>query len=173
VKLEELNALPTDAAERELSKCCGATRWAAAMVARRPFRSAEQLLQAADDVWWSLEGGDWLEAFSHHPRIGGRASGWAKDEQAGTGRASADTLKTLADLNHDYERKFAHVFLICATGKEADEMLSQLERRIHNDPATELRTAAAEQAKITRLRLEKMLSQPSAAPPPSSPPRAG
>jgi OHCU decarboxylase len=163
VTLEELNALPPAAAERELSKCCGATRWTAAMAARRPFRSADQVLLAAEDVWWSLEGGDWLEAFSHHPRIGGRAGGWAKDEQSGTRGASARMLKTLADLNHEYERKFAHVFLICATGKGADEILRQLERRIHSDPATELRIAAAEQAKITRLRLEKVLSRPSPA----------
>ena len=131
------------------------------MVARRPFQSSDQLLLAADDIWWSLDGGDWLEAFSHHPRIGERAAGWANDEQSGTRGASADTLEKLADLNHEYERKFAHVFLICATGKGADEMLSSLERRLRNEPAIELRIAASEQAKITRLRLEKLLAQSS------------
>jgi OHCU decarboxylase len=158
VKLEELNALPANAAERELAKCCGSTRWIAAMASRRPFRSADQLLLDADDLWWSLDGGDWLEAFSHHPRIGERAAGWAQDEQSGTQDAAAETLEKLADLNHEYERKFAHVFLICATGKSADEMLNNLEQRIRNEPAAELRIAAGEQAKITRLRLEKLLA---------------
>ena len=156
--LEQLNALTKTAAERELMKCCGSERWAAAMAGRRPFGSAEQLYAAADEIWFSLDGGDWLEAFSHHPRIGDRAGGWARDEQSGTRSASEQTLKQLADRNHDYERRFHHVFLIFATGKSADEMLAELERRIGNDPAAELRIAAAEQAKITRLRLQKLLA---------------
>jgi 2-oxo-4-hydroxy-4-carboxy-5-ureidoimidazoline decarboxylase len=158
VTLTEVNALPRDAAERELARCCGSTRWIASMVARRPFKDAEELHRAADEVWWSLEGGDWLEAFSHHPRIGERATGLAKNEQAGVQNAPASTLSTLASRNHDYERRFGHVFLICATGKRADEMLAQLEQRMTNDPVTELRVAATEQAKITRLRLEKLLA---------------
>jgi len=158
VTLDELNAMPRDAAERELAKCCGSSRWTSAMAGRRPFRNVDQLYRAADEVWTSLDGADWLEAFSHHPRIGERAVGWARDEQSGTSGASARTMERLAKLNHDYQRKFGHVFLICATGKPADELLSQLERRMMNDPAAELRVAAAEQAKITRLRLEKLLS---------------
>ena len=152
--------MPHDAAERELAKCCGSSRWAAAMAGRRPFKNAEHVYVAADEIWWSLDGADWLEAFLHHPRIGARAGrwGWAKDEQSGTRDAPADTLQKLADLNHEYERKFGHVFLICATGKRAEEMLADLERRMTNDPATELRIAAGEQAKITRLRLEKLLA---------------
>lgn len=155
--LDELNALTRDAAQRELGRCCGSTRWAAAMTARRPFRNAGQLSAAADEVWWSLDGGDWLEAFAHHPRLGERAAGWAKDEQSGVRGAASDTMKTLATRNHAYERRFGHVFLICATGKSADEMLANLEQRMTNDPATELKVAAGEQAKITRLRLEKLL----------------
>jgi 2-oxo-4-hydroxy-4-carboxy-5-ureidoimidazoline decarboxylase len=160
VTLAELNALSRDVAEHELARCCGSPRWVAAMVARRPFKDAAQLHSAADEIWSSLEGGDWLEAFSHHPRIGERAAGFAKDEQSGVQGASATTMKELASRNHDYERRFGHVFLICATGKRADEMLAQLEQRMANDPATELRVAAAEQAKITRLRLEKLLATP-------------
>ena len=156
--LNELNRMPSDALERELSRCCGSTRWVAAMVGRRPFDSADDLLRAADDVWSALDGGDWLEAFAHHPRIGERAAGWAKDEQSGTRGASAVTMKTLAERNHEYERKFGHVFLICATGKGADEMLAQLEQRMSNEPAAELRIAAREQGKITRLRLQKLLA---------------
>lgn len=156
--LDRLNALPPDAAKDELQRCCGSDRWVAAMTERRPFRGPHELYRVAEEVWWSLEPADWLEAFSHHPRIGERAAGWAKDEQAGVGAASRATLSALAVLNADYERKFGHVFLICATGKSADEMLGEVRRRLANDVAPELRIAAAEQAKITRLRLEKLLT---------------
>jgi len=158
VTLEQLDALPGDAAKRELQRCCGSERWAAAMTARRPFRSTEQLMQVADEVWWSLEPADWLEALSHHPRIGERAAGWARDEQSGARGASDETAKALAKFNHEYERTFGHVFVIFATGKTADEMLAALQHRLTNDAATELRNGAAEQAKITKLRLEKLLS---------------
>jgi 2-oxo-4-hydroxy-4-carboxy-5-ureidoimidazoline decarboxylase len=162
VTLKELNDLARDAAERELARCCGSTRWAAAMAARRPFGDAGQLQRAAEEIWWSLDGADWLEAFSHHPRIGerGAGAGWAKDEQAGVAGAAAAVLESLAERNHEYERRFGHVFLICATGKRADDMLANLEQRIANDPATELRIAAGEQAKITQLRLDKLLAAP-------------
>lgn len=155
--LGELNGLSADASRRELERCCGSSRWATAMTARRPFRTAADVVREADDVWWSLEGADWLEAFSHHPRIGERSAGWASDEQSGARSASETTLKELATLNRQYERKFGHVFLIFATGRSADEMLAELRRRLNNDPAPELRVAAGEQAKITRLRLEKLL----------------
>ena len=113
----------------------------------------------ADDIWWSLEGGDWLEAFAAHPRIGERAAGWAGDEQSGVRGTEGDVLGRLTALNHDYERKFGHVFLIFATGRTAAQMLAELERRMSNDPATELRIAAGEQARITRLRLQKLLAE--------------
>ena len=155
--LDELNAAPRGVAERELAKCCGSSRWASAMAARRPFRDADQLYHIAEEVWSSLDGSDWLEAFAQHPRIGQRASGWAMDEQSGTRGASEETLAKLSERNRAYERKFGHVFLICATGKRADDMLHNLEHRMANDPAKEVRITAAEQAKITRLRLEKLL----------------
>lgn len=128
------------------------------MAARRPFQNVDDLYRAAEDVWWSLEGSDWLEAFAHHPRIGERAAGWAKGEQSGVADASADVRKALTRRNRMYERRFGHVFLICATGRGATEMLANLDQRMDNDPATELRIAAGEQAKITRLRLDKLLS---------------
>jgi OHCU decarboxylase len=166
VTLDELNDLAMDAARRELERCCGSARWAAAMTARRPYSSMDNLQTAADEVWWSLDGADWLEAFSHHPRIGdrGRAAGWAREEQSGVGSAPDDTVKALAKLNRDYERKFGHVFLIFATGRSAEEILAELRVRLANDPAGELRNAAAEQAKITRLRLWKLLSNDGATP---------
>jgi len=128
------------------------------MAGRRPFGDAQHLYQAADDTWWALSSPDWLEAFSHHPRIGERAAGWANDEQSGTRSASQKIKDELVKWNGDYERRFGHVFLICATGQQADDMLRQMERRMNNEPAAELRVAAGEQAKITRLRLEKLLS---------------
>jgi 2-oxo-4-hydroxy-4-carboxy-5-ureidoimidazoline decarboxylase len=128
------------------------------MAGRRPFQDERHLFQAADDTWWALSSPDWLEAFSHHPRIGERAAGWANDEQSGTRSASQKIKDELVKWNGDYERRFGHVFLICATGKQAGDMLKQMERRMNNEPAAELRVAAGEQAKITRLRLEKLLS---------------
>jgi OHCU decarboxylase len=160
VNLSEFDALPRDGAERELCRCCGSHRWAAAVAARRPFETFEALAQTADEIWWQLEGGDWLEAFAQHPRIGERAAGWASDEQSRVQNAARSTLERLAARNHDYERKFGHVFLIFATGKSAEDILAQLERRLSNDPATELKVAAAEQSKITWLRLQKLLTPP-------------
>jgi OHCU decarboxylase len=160
VTLEMLNALPPAATEQELLRCCASPRWAAAVAANRPFSSVEELMAKADDIWWSLEGGDWLEAFAAHPRIGERGVGWAVEEQAGVRGAEGAVLGRLTTLNHDYERKFGHVFLIFATGKTAAQMLAELERRLSNDPATELRTAAGEQARITRLRLQNLLDDP-------------
>lgn len=155
--LSDLNALSDDAARRELSRCCGSRRWVAGLAGRRPFQSVEQVCALSDELWWSLEGGDWLEAFSHHPRIGERSAGWSRLEQSGVNGASGDTLKELARLNQAYERKFGHVFLVSATGKSADDMLVALRQRVGGDPATELKIAAGEQAKITRLRLENLL----------------
>jgi 2-oxo-4-hydroxy-4-carboxy-5-ureidoimidazoline decarboxylase len=158
VTLDELNALSADHAVRELLRCCGSTRWATAVAAHRPFASVQAVLTAADDVWSRMEGSDWLEAFGHHPRIGERAGGWAGQEQSGMRDADDSVARRLADRNREYERKFHHVFLICATGKSANEMLETIERRLSNEPATELKVAAGEQAKITRLRLEKLLA---------------
>jgi OHCU decarboxylase len=160
VNLADFNALSRAEAERELCRCCGSHRWAAAVAARRPFETFDALVLAAAQSWWMLEGGDWLEAFAQHPRIGARAAGWASDEQSRVHGATQATLERLTARNHDYERKFGHVFLIFATGKSAEDILAQLERRFPNDPATELKVAAVEQSKITRLRLHKLLSAP-------------
>ena len=156
--LEELNALaPTDAADA-FWRCCSSVHWAGMMAALRPFKNQAELYQAAESAWWELSSPDWLEAFSHHPRIGERAAGWASQEQAGATDASQRIKDELVKWNVEYEKRFGHVFLICATGKRADEMLAQMERRMNNEPAAELRVAAGEQAKITRLRLEKLVT---------------
>jgi OHCU decarboxylase len=164
--LARLNALPDDEAERELLTCCGSREWARRMAAGRPFRDAEELLDEAEGVWWELDPADWLEAFRAHPRIGekkaeagqtGRERAWSAGEQAGMDGAAAETQRALAEGNREYEARFGHIYIVCATGKSADEMLALLNARLANDPATEVRAAAEEQRKITRIRLEKLL----------------
>jgi 2-oxo-4-hydroxy-4-carboxy-5-ureidoimidazoline decarboxylase len=175
-RLEWLNALPAHEAEDALLACCGSAAWAGALAARRPFADAASLLGAAEHVWWTLGPADWREAFSDHPRIGERigeragrrAAGgpggrrsiaglWSEAEQAGARAAPAALLDELAAANQLYESRFGTIFLICATGKSGAEMLAALRARLGNDPATELRVAAGEQVKITRLRLARLL----------------
>ena len=152
-----LNALGEGAAATALTRCCAARRWVDSMLAARPFASDAALFAAAERAWWGLGREDWLEAFAAHPRIGERADdAWARREQAGAERAGQATAAALARGNRVYEGRFGHVFLICATGKGADELLRALEARLANDAAGELRIAAGEQAKITRLRLERL-----------------
>ena len=164
--LDWLNALSSTAARTELLKCCGSTRWAATLTEHRPFASLDQLLAQADDVWWALDQGDWLEAFRSHPKIGEKKAAasvtaqsqqWSAEEQQGVARTGQETMGKLARLNRVYEEKFGFIFIVCATGKSTDEILALLETRLGNEPAAELRSAAAEQAKITDLRLRKLL----------------
>jgi OHCU decarboxylase len=165
--LARLNALDASEAERELLKCCGSNAWARRMEAQRPFGDARELLAAADEIWRSLGENDWLEAFAAHPKIGGRraareqdaqAESWSEQEQSGARLAARATLDELAEANRAYEEKFGHIFIVCATGKSAGEMLEILRARLPNDARTELFNAAEEQRKITRLRLEKLLA---------------
>lgn len=164
--LARLNALPALAAEAELLTCCGSREWARRMAALRPFAGEDALFDAADVVWWALDREDWLEAFRSHPRIGERKAeagqtqreqGWSRGEQAGMDAAAEATRRALADGNRAYEERFGHIYLVCATGRSADELLSILRSRLQNPPERELRVAAEEQAKITRLRLQKLL----------------
>jgi OHCU decarboxylase len=186
VRLEDLNHLDTDAAIDRLLRCCGSTRWAQRVAAARPFANVEQLVATADTVWTSLDRSDWLEAFAAHPRIGerpvssgagkagragearragetggaSRAGGaeWAEQEQAGTRLANDEQRERLVAQNREYEARFGHIFIVCAAGKSAGEMLALLTERLTNQPAQELRIAAEEQRKITRLRLAKLLA---------------
>jgi 2-oxo-4-hydroxy-4-carboxy-5-ureidoimidazoline decarboxylase len=157
--LELFNRKGAEDAEKDLLKCCGSQRWARAMAARRPFKSLADLYAAAEQEWWKLKYPDWLEAFSHHPRIGDRnAGGAASREQSGVRTAKDTQLIELEQLNRIYEEKFGFVFLIFATGKSADQMLDALRLRLQNGRDVELKNAVTEQAKITRLRLEKLLT---------------
>jgi len=153
-----LDVLLREQAETVLRACCASTAWVAGMTARRPFGDFGALTAAADDVWRDLGAADRLEAFAAHPRIGDReGSAWSKQEQSAAAGAGGDTPTRLAAGNRVYEERFGHVFLICATGRSAEEMLADLDRRLGNDPDTELRVAAEEQRKVTRIRLEKLV----------------
>jgi 2-oxo-4-hydroxy-4-carboxy-5-ureidoimidazoline decarboxylase len=165
--LQDINGLSADAAAAEFTRCCGAARWAAEMAARRPFADEDELYAVADSLWPLLTGEDWREAFAHHPKIGDRESlrarfaataAWASGEQAGVQAASDEVLDALATGNAAYETRFGSIFIVCATGKTADEMLALLQARLPNPPEEELSVAAEEQKKITRLRLEKLLA---------------
>jgi allantoicase len=166
-KLDWLNALPAGKARAAFLDCCGAHAWANRMAAARPFRDLRHVWETADDAANGLERRAWLEAFRHHPPIGGTkaaksqskaASEWSRTEQRGAAVASFEQHEALAKANRAYRRRFGYIFIVCASGKGAEEMLKILEARLANDPEKELRVAADEQRKITRLRLEKLLS---------------
>lgn len=163
-----LNGLDPDAAATALRRACGATAWVQRMLARRPFASTEELLELADAEWKAASPEECLEAFSHHPRIGEdigalrerfrNTAALSLREQAGVADADEHTLLALRTANARYRERFGYIFIICASGKTAREMLDALERRLTNDPKTELLTAAREQGKILRLRLERLRS---------------
>ena len=168
MNLTELNSLPKPALAKVLQKCCGSTAWVENMLAQFPMASSETLMREATTQWNKLSEADWREAFTHHPKIGGNVealrakfastSAWAEGEQASVKQASQATLETLATGNEDYERRFGYIFIVCATGKAADEMLALLQARLPNQPEKEILIAAGEQDKITRIRLEKLLA---------------
>ena len=145
--------------------CCGARRWATAMIAMRPMRNIAELSAAADEVWSRMEEEDWLEAFACHPRIGEersahastQSSAWSSQEQASTRAATAAVRAELAAANAQYEKRLGFSFIVCATGKSAEEMLEILKHRIVADRASELLEAAEQQRQITQLRLGKWL----------------
>jgi 2-oxo-4-hydroxy-4-carboxy-5-ureidoimidazoline decarboxylase len=166
--LRRLDALDEKAAAAAFLRCCGSRRWAEAMARGRPYPDEPALLAAAERSFAPLVRADWLEAFSHHPRIGDRASlaarfpataGWSQAEQGGVGAAAEDVLDGLLRGNSEYEERFGHIFVVCATGKSAAEMLALLRERLPNPADRELEIAAAEQRKITALRLKKLLAE--------------
>ena len=173
IGVAELDSMPRARAAELLRSCCGSKAWVSATLDRRPFRSRDNLLRVADEVWGALDAMDWLEAFGHHPRIGEsksaapqdeRAQGWSADEQAAARDLSPAIRAGLARANATYVKRFGYICIIYATGKSAEELLSITEARLENDPATELGVAVEEQRKITRLRLEKLVSAGAAGP---------
>lgn len=163
--LAKLNGAIREQAREALVACCGSEAWAEQMIASRPFTDRTALHTAADSIWGSLTPADWVEAFSKHPKIGDKsisnkpASAWSAQEQQGMSHASEDTAAAMRRLNEQYEHKFGWIFIVCATGKSADEMRKLIERRLSNDSDKELQIAAAEQAKIMHLRLDKLVAE--------------
>jgi 2-oxo-4-hydroxy-4-carboxy-5-ureidoimidazoline decarboxylase len=156
---------PLDAAH-EILPCCGSQRWAHALARMRPFPDAPALLAQSEEIWGLLDPADWDEAFSSHPRIGekkapvsatAKSAAWSSQEQSTVGQSAKDVRQRLKEANEEYEQRFGRIYIVCATGKSAEEMLAILFRRLQNDEATELREAAEQQRQITQLRLRKWL----------------
>src|SRR5687767_156336 len=163
----KLNRLAAEEASAALLSCCGSRRWASEVAALRPFWDVGQLLRIGERVWRESADEDRLEAFRAHPKIGEskaaaetgeQSRAWAEGEQSRTRGASEETLAALSEANREYEERFGYIFIVCATGKSAEEMLALLRARVTNDPETEMRVAAAEQWRITELRLKKFLN---------------
>lgn len=170
--LTELNQLDKEMAANHFRQCCVSEAWIAGMLDAMPFDSSQALYTAADRVWLGLAPSDFKQAFEGHPKIGDVSSlrakyantkALAEGEQSSVKQADEDTLHALAAGNTAYEQRFGYIFIVCATGKSAQEMLSLLKARLNNDPEFEINIAAAEQQKITRLRLEKLLQPNEAA----------
>lgn len=164
--LDEWNRADVSTARAAMLACCAATRWANGMVAMRPIPSIATLSETADRIWATMEENDWLEAFAGHPRIGerkahatGQFAAWSKQEQASAATATDRILTELAEGNTEYAKKFGFTYIVCATGKSAEEMLAILTRRLNRDQQTELREAAEQQRQITQIRLGKWLTQ--------------
>ena len=164
--LEQRNRSNEADATAAFTQCCSAQRWVERMVIDRPFESLDELLEISDRIWEECDVEDYMEAFEGHPRIGdveslakkyANTKGWAGGEQKGVEGADRDVIERLAKGNADYEERFGHIFIVCATGKTAAEMLALLEARMDNDPEHELQVAAGEQNRITRIRLKKLL----------------
>jgi OHCU decarboxylase len=160
--LEELNKASSDDALAWMLACCGSTAWATRLVEARPFRDLKSLEESAESIAEELSTGDWLEAVNSHPRIGARTKSltrWSAAEQAGTLGSTSETLTGMNAANINYEEKFGHIFIVCATGKSSEEMLSLCRERLLNDPETELRVASEELRKIAKLRLRKLVGR--------------
>jgi 2-oxo-4-hydroxy-4-carboxy-5-ureidoimidazoline decarboxylase len=159
--LAGFNALPGDEAEERLRGCFASQEWAARVAGGRPYEDLKAVLASAETAFEELNAANWLAAIASHPRVGergGHAPASSESEQSRAMEASEQTLAALAEENRRYEDRFGHLFLIAAHGRDAEEILSELRRRMANDPAAELDEAARELRKITRLRLERMLS---------------
>jgi OHCU decarboxylase len=164
VSIEELNRLALEDAGELFTACCGSSRWVEEMVARRPFENIEALLATADEVWRATGPADWEEAFAAHPRIGepeggkdGRAEGWSREEQRRAARTDEETQRAIAEGNAEYERRFGRIYIVCASGRSAEELLADLRARLDSNPERERARAAEEQRKITKIRLRRLM----------------
>jgi 2-oxo-4-hydroxy-4-carboxy-5-ureidoimidazoline decarboxylase len=165
--LNELNTLEISRLKETLATCCGAKVWIEKMIEIFPVANEQTLLNEAEKKWYECNEKDWREAFTHHPKIGdidslkekfASTSKWAEGEQAGVKQTSTEVLEALSKGNKKYEEKFGYIFIVCATGKSAEEMLDLLQARLPNKAEDEIKIAMAEQSKITKLRLQKLLT---------------
>ncbi len=166
MNLNEFNSLDSQSAYNHMMKCCTSTNWCASMVNARPFKNSEELYTTADEIWSQCSEKDFLEAFEGHPKIGDVTSlrekykntlDDASHEQSGVNSATEEILQELSLCNEQYFKRYGFIFIVCATGKSAMEMLVILKSRLNNDREKEINIAANEQAKITQIRLEKLL----------------
>jgi 2-oxo-4-hydroxy-4-carboxy-5-ureidoimidazoline decarboxylase len=164
--LHELNTLPRQQLKEVLLKCCGSSAWVDKMLPFFPADDLVELLEDAEEQWFLCSEADWKEAFAQHPKIGdieslktkfASTAEWTTVEQSGVTAASSETMQALAEANKEYEAKFGYIFIVCASGKSAEEMLAILQSRLQNSPEVETEIAADEQNKITKLRIEKLL----------------
>jgi 2-oxo-4-hydroxy-4-carboxy-5-ureidoimidazoline decarboxylase len=163
--LAEWNQLSESDALTPILACCGSHAFASGVVRSRPYLDLDPLLGKADEIWWALEESDWLEAFACHPRIGESAakashqfSAWSMEEQSRTRTAAEPLLNSIASKNREYEARHGFIYIVCASGRSADELLAILERRLHNATEVELREAAEQQRQITHLRIRRWLA---------------
>lgn len=166
MSVETINSMDASTASHSFRQCCTSQTWIARMVASRPYPAAAAMVEAADNNWRDLQEQDYLEAFDGHPKIGdvnslktkyANTKALAAGEQSLVDVASDETIQALSDGNSAYEEKFGFIFIVCATGKSAVEMLSLLEDRLRNAREQEIVNAAEEQRKIFQIRLEKLL----------------
>jgi 2-oxo-4-hydroxy-4-carboxy-5-ureidoimidazoline decarboxylase len=166
--LSRWNLLSADEAAKEILPCCGSRAWASSMATSRPVEDVATLLATSDRIWRDLSATDWLEAFRSHPRIGethspretsARSLDWSAQEQSDAAESDDSLKQGLAQGNREYEQRFQRIFIICATGKSAEEILANLRRRLNNDETTELREAAEQQRQIAQIRLRKWLAE--------------
>jgi 2-oxo-4-hydroxy-4-carboxy-5-ureidoimidazoline decarboxylase len=167
VTIAELNSLSTDELARELERCAGSTTWVKSMLDLAPFIDLKDLLEKSEQAWQMGDDKDFLEAFTHHPKIGdveeirkkyATTASWAEGEQAAVRQTSEEVLDALAECNKLYQEKFGYIFIINATGKSAEEILGSLRWRLLNTPEDEIKIASEEQKGITRIRLQKLVS---------------
>ena len=166
--LSRWNLLPVGEAAKEILACCGSRAWATGMASSRPVEDLATLLATSDRIWRDLNAEDWLEAFQSHPRIGetrgpressARSQDWSAQEQRHAAESDDSLKRALREANREYEERFRRIFIICATGKPAEEILANLRHRLNNDDATELREAAEQQRQIAQIRLRKWLAE--------------
>ncbi len=164
--LAHWNQLPEVDALAPVLACCGSQAFAAAVARSRPYGDIDSLLARADNIWWSLNESDWLQAFAGHPRIGEapantshQFSAWSKQEQSKASTAAESILDAISAKNRDYKARHGFIYIVCASGKSAEELLTILDHRLNNSTEAEIREAAEQQRQITHIRIRKWLSQ--------------